>query len=141
MRPRSIANRWSALLAAALATAAPASAHHSIAAAYDGGKRLTLDASVVEFHFVNPHPFLVVDVLAQDGTRESWRLEMDNRGELKEIGVTPDTFRPGDRVVVSGSAGRTEPRTLYLFRLDRAADGLRYEQMGYTPRITTRRGR
>ena len=64
MRPRSIANRWSALLAAALATAAPASAHHSIAAAYDGGKRLTLDASVVEFHFVNPHPFLVVDVLA-----------------------------------------------------------------------------
>ncbi|HEX5046172.1 MAG TPA: DUF6152 family protein [Gammaproteobacteria bacterium] len=133
------ANRSIWVAAAGLAAAvAPASAHHSIAAAYDSAKRLTLEAAIAEFHFVNPHPFLVVEVTREDGTRESWRLEMDNRRELADIGITSETFRAGDRVVVQGNAGRTEPRTLYVYRLDRAADGLRYEQLGYSPRITRR---
>jgi hypothetical protein len=126
------------LCGAGLAVVAPANAHHSIAAAYDSGKHLTLEGSIAEFHFVNPHPFLIVDVLKDGGAPESWRLEMDNRRELVDIGITADTFRPGDRVVVSGSAGRTEPRTLYVQRLDRRDDGLRYEQLGYSPRLTTR---
>jgi len=135
------ANRIPWLLAASIAAAAvPANAHHSIVAAYDSAKRLTLEGGIAEFHFVNPHPFLIIEVTAEGGARESWRLEMDNRRELAEIGITPDTFRAGDRVVVQGNAGRTEPRTLYLYRLDRAADGLRYEQLGYSPKIT-RRGR
>ena len=138
---RRSANRLSELLAAGFVLAAvPATGHHSIAAAYDSAKRLTFEGAITEFHFVNPHPFLVVEVAGRDGMRESWRLEMDNRHELAEIGITSDTFRPGDKVVVSGNAGRTEPRTLYLYRLDRAADGLRYEQLGYSPQIT-RRGR
>jgi|KBSSwiStaDraftv2_1062776.scaffolds.fasta_scaffold919022_1 hypothetical protein len=138
---RTRTDRSIALLIVSLAAGgAPANAHHSIAAAYDSAKHLTLEGAIAEFHFVNPHPFLVIDVTAQNGVRESWRLEMDNRSELAEIGITSDTFRPGDRVVVSGNAGRTEPRTLYLYRLDRAADGLRYEQVGYSPKIT-RRGR
>jgi hypothetical protein len=131
------ASRSIALLAvSSAAVCVPANAHHSIAAAYDSAKRLTLEGAVAEFHFVNPHPFLVIDVPTRDGARESWRLEMDNRHELADIGITSDTFRPGDRVVVSGNAGRTEPRTLYLYRLDRASDGLRYEQVGYSPKLT-----
>jgi hypothetical protein len=126
------------LCGASFAAVAPASAHHSIASVYDSGKHLTLEGSIAEFHFVNPHPFLIVDVPKDDGAPESWRLEMDNRRELVDIGITADTFRPGDRVVVSGSAGRTEPRTLYVQRLDRRDDGLRYEQLGYSPRLTTR---
>jgi hypothetical protein len=133
---RGRANRSVCLLATTLAAVMPASAHHSIAAVYDSAKRLTLEASVTEFHFVNPHPFLVVDVPGRGGAPESWRLEMDNRWELSEIGITSDTFRPGDRVVVSGSAGRTQPRTLYLLRLDRTLDGLRYEQIGFSPHVT-----
>ncbi|HZF30188.1 MAG TPA: DUF6152 family protein [Gammaproteobacteria bacterium] len=134
-------NRSIWLLAASLAAAVPANAHHSIAAIYDSAKRLTLEGSVTEFHFVNPHPFLIVDVPGGGGAPESWRLELDNRWELSEIGITSDTFRPGDRVVVSGSAGRTQPRTLYLLRLDRAHDGLRYEQIGYSPHISTQPNR
>ena len=42
----------------------------------------------------------------------------------------------GDRVVVTGSLGRTEPRTLYIRQLDRPADGFRYEQVGSTPRVS-----
>jgi hypothetical protein len=60
---------------------------------------------------------------------------MDNRFELAEIGITGATFRAGDRVHVTGSPGRKEARILYLWKLERARDGLRYEQIGYTPYI------
>ena len=62
---------------------------------------------------------------------------MDNRFELADIGMTSATLKPGDRVVVTGSLGRTEPRTLYIRQLDRPADGFRYEQVGSRPRVNT----
>ena len=113
-----------------------AHAHHSIAAVYDSSRQQRLEGVVAEFLFVNPHPFVVVTVAA-GGAEESWRLEMDNRFELQGIGMTSETLRPGDRVVVTGSVGRTEPRTLYIRQLDRPADGFRYEQVGSRPRVNT----
>jgi hypothetical protein len=113
-----------------------AHAHHSIAAVYDGSRRQRLEAVVAEFRFVNPHPFVIVTVEA-DGAQLQWRLEMDNRFELAEVGMTESTLKPGDRVVVTGSVGRIEPRTLYIRQLDRPADGFRYEQVGSRPRVST----
>ena len=115
-----------------------AQAHHSIAAVYDSARQQRLEAVVTEFQFVNPHPFVIVTVEA-DGAEESWRLEMDNRFELAGVGMTDTTLKPGDRVVVTGSLGRTEPRILYVRQLDRPADGFRYEQVGSRPRVSTTR--
>ncbi len=127
--------RLSLALAAVLLAAAGANAHHSISAVYDGARQVTIEGEVTSFEFVNPHPFLVIAVGTGGDERESWRLEMDNRFELAAIGVTGDTLKPGDVVIVSGSAGRTAPRSLYIRRLDRPADGFRYEQVGSRPRI------
>jgi len=113
-------------------------AHHAISAVYDSRRPVTIDGLVAEFHLVNPHPYLIIDVVSDEGTREQWRGELDNRHELVAIGVTAATFKPGDRVVARGSAGRTEPRSLYVLRLDRAADGFWYEQAGQSPRIRRR---
>ena len=129
-----------AILGAALCLASLAAhAHHSIAAVYDGSRQQRLEAVVAEFQFVNPHPFVIVTV-ATGGAEESWRLEMDNRFELQGVGMSAETLKPGDRVVVTGSLGRTEPRTLYIRRLDRPADGFRYEQVGSRPRVGNVRG-
>ena len=125
-----------AIVGAALGLASVAAhAHHSIGAVYDGSRQQRLEAVVAEFNFVNPHPFLIVTVEA-GGAEESWRLEMDNRSELAGIGMTKATLKPGDRVVVTGSLGRTEPRTLYIRQLDRPADGFRYQQVGSRPRVS-----
>jgi hypothetical protein len=115
-----------------------AQAHHSIAAVYDASRQQRLEGVVSEFQFVNPHPFVIVSVEA-GGAAESWRLEMDNRFELQGVGMTEASLKPGDRVVVTGSLGRTEPRTLYIRQLDRPADGFRYEQVGSRPRVSTAR--
>lgn len=110
-------------------------AHHSFANIYDSGQTVTLNGTVREFLFVHPHPFLVVDVLNQAGERQTWRAEMDNRFELEDIGMTAGTFRPGDSVIVSGNPGRSQPLILYLWRLERPADKLRYQQTGGTPSL------
>jgi hypothetical protein len=125
--------------AALVFTSLAAHAHHSIAAVYDGSRQQRLEAVVSEFQFVNPHPFVIVTVAA-NGAEESWRLEMDNRFELQGVGMSAETLRPGDRVIVMGSLGRNEPRTLYIRQLDRPADGFRYEQVGSRPRVSTVRG-
>jgi len=125
-------------LAAALllaAAAAPVAAHHSISAVYNSQKQVTLTGSVREFAFVNPHPWIGLDVPGDDGRVERWRLELDNRWELVDVGMKADTFKEGDAVVARGSAGRDGAHAIYVLRLDRAADGLHYEQRGQSPSI------
>jgi hypothetical protein len=116
-----------------------ASAHHSFGGVYDRSRNVSLEGVVTEFLFVHPHPFLVIRVTPAHGPTESWRAEMDNRFELADIGVTAQTFKAGDRVRISGSPGRSAPRILYLWKLERDSDGLRYEQVGATPRIERRK--
>jgi uncharacterized protein DUF6152 len=121
----------------ALAAPAAALAHHSISGVYDSGRQVTIDGRVVEFQFVNPHPVLIVAPMGGgEAAGEPWRLEMDNRYELADIGVTAMTFKPGEHVIATGSAARDESHSLYLMKLHRPADGLRYEQIGYSPHIT-----
>jgi hypothetical protein len=120
----------------ALATPVAALAHHSISGVYDSSRQVTIDGHIVEFQFVNPHPVIVVAPSGAEAANGPWRLEMDNRYELADIGVTAKTFRPGEHVVATGSAARDESRSLYLMKLDRPSDGLRYEQIGSSPHIT-----
>jgi hypothetical protein len=122
-------------VAALSALAVAAEAHHSIAGMYDQSQRVTLDGVISQFQFVNPHPFVVVDVTT-NGTTQSWKAELDNRWELVDVGLTPTTFKAGDRVVVSGSPGRDRTPLLYVWRLERPADGFLYEQVGTSPRVS-----
>ena len=123
------------VLAAAVAAAPLAGAHHAIAPLYDGGKPIKLEGVVVDFQFVNPHPFLTIEVEDRTRGREQWRLDMDNRFELAGIGMTTATFQKGERVVAAGGPARDGSRSLYVRRLDRPQDGFWYEQVGGSPRM------
>jgi hypothetical protein len=129
--------RWLISGALLLAVDGAADAHHSIAGYYNTSRETTIDGVVAEFQFINPHPFVVVDV-RRTGAPERWELEMDNRFELAQIGFTETTLRPGDRVVVSGSPAHRESRRLYIQRLDRPADGFSYHQVGNRPQLRSR---
>ena len=119
--------------------ASAAQAHHSLSN-YDQGRNVRAEGVIEEYHFTNPHPFLLIGVTAPSGIHEIWRLEMDNLHELDEVGISKFTFKFGDRVTVSGWPDRKEPKEIYLRRLDRPSDGLRYEQIGLSPRLTYTRG-
>ena len=133
--------RWILSFAAGIAIPVLAAhAHHSISAVYDNDKQVTIEGTVAQFHFVNPHPYVTVDVKdAKDGSAQRWRLDMDNLWELAEVGMTNQTLKPGDRVVVTGSPARNQSQSLYIRKLDRPSDGFQYEQVGSSPRIRTQR--
>jgi hypothetical protein len=121
-------------LGALLAVTSLAGAHHSIAGMYNTSRDVKLDGTVAQFKFIQPHPYLLVDVL-RNGVTEQWHLELDNRFELAGIGITESTLKPGDRIVVSGSPAFREPQHLYVQRLERPADGFGFEQVNNTPRL------
>jgi hypothetical protein len=127
--------RLLSLAAAVAASVMTVQAHHSIAGAYDTNRQVKLEGTVTEFHFVNPHPYVTMQVNNVDGSAQQWRLEMDNRWELSDVGMHKDTLKAGDRIVVSGNPAAAQAQGLYIRRLDRPADGFRYEQVGTSPRI------
>jgi hypothetical protein len=57
--------------------------------------------------------------------------EWANPNRLAQQGITRDTLRPGDRVVVVGSPGRrAHEYTLHLKSIERPADGWRWRGRG-----------
>ena len=97
--------------AAVLACAAfPAGAHHSTAI-YDSDHPIELAGTVVEWQFVNPHCFIILEVADDAGGTKHWSLEGGNTAGLFRRGWTPETLKPGDRIQLtvrplrSGSPG------------------------------------
>jgi hypothetical protein len=112
-----------------------AQAHHSIAGFYDSRRQATVDGVVTQFQFVSPHPMLSIK---DTRSAQLWILEMDNRREMEDIGMTAETLKPGDRLVVTGSLARREGNRMYIDRLERPADGYAFEQVGSRPRLRRR---
>ena len=121
------------MLGMAVIAIAPIAGHHSLSE-YEAARQLTLTVVVREFHFVNPHPYLIADTKV-GSLSAGWRLELDNRFELVQIGMTASTFAAGEQLLVTGRPGRDQKPILYVRELDRPADGFRYEQLSSSPRI------
>jgi prepilin-type processing-associated H-X9-DG protein len=106
MKPKSFGV---AVLLSAL-TAFPASAHHS-GAMFDLQKSVTVDGTVKEFQWTNPHSWLQVMILDGSGQAQEWSLELGPLVGLERAGWKKKSLEPGDKVKVAihpmrdGSAG------------------------------------
>jgi hypothetical protein len=85
--------------AAGLALAAmPALAHHSFAM-FDQSKLMTLEGTVHEFQWTNPHSFIELDVGA--GSRaQRWSIELNSPNNLTRQGWRRTSLKAGDRISV-----------------------------------------
>ena len=79
--------------------ALPARAHHGVAPHYDDSKQVTIDGTVSEFQFINPHSFVYLRVVG-DGKEAIWHCEMASRSVLARNGLTLDTFAVGKHVTI-----------------------------------------
>jgi len=89
-----------ALLVATVGFLPPASAHHSYAM-FDANNLVTLDATVKEFQWTNPHSWLQVIIVNKKGITEEWSLELGASVVLHRAGWKPHSLSPGDKVKVS----------------------------------------
>jgi hypothetical protein len=99
-------------------------AHHSFAATYLETQNVTVEGELVEFLFRNPHSFVQLKVTEKDGTMVRYAVEWGGIGQLGQQGVTRDTFKPGDHLVISGAPGRNpEDHRVRMVSLLRPRDG------------------
>jgi len=78
-------------------SAIPAFAHHSFAM-FDAEKSLTLEGTVKEFQWTNPHSWILIMVNNAQGQPEQWAIEMGGPGGLARQGWVPKTLTPGMKV-------------------------------------------
>ena len=79
----------------------PASAHHSFAM-FDAAKTVTLEGTVKEFEWTNPHSWLRVTVNdPKTGKAVLWALELSSPARLTTMGMHSNSVKAGDNVTVT----------------------------------------
>ena len=95
------------------AVSTPALAHHSFAM-FAVDKTITLNGTVKEFEWVNPHSWLHVTIVNDSGSPEEWAFEMGSPGQLASRGWAKDSVKVGDKIAITahpmkdGSHGGSE---------------------------------
>ena len=98
--------------------------HHSIGATYDQQKEIKLEGKLVQFLFRNPHAFVHIEAPDQDGTMQRWSVEWGGAAQLSAQGVSRDTFKIGDVVIITGNPGRNPAdHRVKMNTLRRKSDG------------------
>ena len=86
---------------AVAAFTASALAHHSFAM-FDQQQTVTVQGTVKEFEWVNPHAWLRVMVKDEKtGTPALWALELSSPSRLVTMGMRADSVKAGDAVSVT----------------------------------------
>jgi hypothetical protein len=88
-------------------------AHHGIIN-FDMNREIDVTGVVTRLAFVNPHSWLHFDVTGPDGRVTSWRCELRGATVLRRSGWSPDMFKRGTRVRITGAPDRFEPNICYL---------------------------
>ena len=85
-------------------------AHHSTNGIYDEKTEIQLTGKVKEWHFINPHPSLVLEVMGADGKPQEWDISYGGSAvtHLMRRGYTAETFKSGDELTFKGNPAKLE---------------------------------
>ena len=116
---------------AALALGTTAVAHHSYGATYDMNKEVKLEGKLVQFVYRNPHSFVTLQAPDANGVMQRWAIEWSGTGQLGGQGVTRESLRAGDAIVIVGRPSRvTGELRLLMVSLKRPSDGFSWGSRG-----------
>lgn len=100
------AKLWSLVVViATICCSSVAYAHHSFAL-FDRSKLLTLNGTVREWTWANPHTWLTVVVRKANGTEEEWALVGSSPNMMSRWGWNAADIKVGDKVMVDIHPGR-----------------------------------
>jgi len=96
--------RWtglwrSACCAVLVLAAGPSFAHHSFAM-FDSSKETSLQGTVKEFQWTNPHSFIELTTSNDAGGTDLWSIELNSPNNLKRQGWKSTSIKPGDKVTL-----------------------------------------
>lgn len=97
-----------AALVAALCIATIAGAHHSFAPHFDIKKPVSISGKVTEFEGRNPHSYLHIEAVDENGRTQQYVCESHGVTQLTRNGITPRMLKPGTEVRIEGSQSRND---------------------------------
>jgi len=97
-----------AALAATVLFGAPALAHHS-QAEFDASKEILIKGTIVRLEWKNPHMYLIVETVGEDGKRQLVQGEGLAITQALVDGLHKEDLPPGARVVVRANPNRGGP--------------------------------
>jgi hypothetical protein len=104
-----------------IATAGPVAAHHS-PVMFDMTKSVTIEGTVVEFSWTNPHSSIQLDVPNASGAMERWGVEMGSPNSMVKAGWKSTILKAGDHVSVTVRPMKSRERG-GMFMSIKLADG------------------
>jgi len=97
-----------------LLASTPLLAHHGAAAAFDVTKTITVQGTMTEFLFVNPHVQLYFERKNDKGDIEKWQGALTAPSKLSRAGWNKRTLQPGDQVKVTGNPARNGSNSIWI---------------------------
>jgi hypothetical protein len=83
-------------------------AHHSWNTVFSEDKPLVLRGAISKVELVNPHAWIWIDVKGSDGAIQKWGVEGGPPNGLIRNGITKDSLKIGEELIVHGYGARDE---------------------------------
>lgn len=102
-------------------------AHHSFAATYFLDRTATVEGTVAQFLFRNPHSFVHIEVKDESGKVTRYAAEWAAGTQLTQQGVGREALKVGDFVRATGNPGRSAAdNRMRLTSIERPSDGWKW---------------
>ncbi len=79
-----------------------AEAHHAFAAEFDADAPVLLRGHITRVEWVNPHTWIHIDAMYDDGEPIAWMVEGGTPNTLLRAGLNRNTLQPGTEIIVRG---------------------------------------
>lgn len=102
-------------------------AHHSVVGQFDLSKSVTLKGTIAKVDWINPHPYVHLDVNEPNGKVTTWALSAIPIALMRKGGITKETLsgKPGEIVTVAAHPALNGRRLAWVTRIT-YADGHYY---------------
>ena len=95
-----------ALVLGVSAMTSSAFAHHSFAPHFDASKPVSISGTVKEFEARNPHSYVHIDAVDENGRTHEYICESNGWTQLNRNGLSPAMLKAGTKIRVTGSLSR-----------------------------------
>jgi len=86
--------------------ATAAHAHHAFSTEFDVERPLTLEGKVTKVELINPHSWIHIEVVDENGDAVTWMVEGGSPNALVRRGITKASIPIGSELVVRGYGAR-----------------------------------
>jgi hypothetical protein len=81
-------------------------AHHAFATEFDVGRPVSLEGKVTKVELINPHSWIHIEVVDENGEAVTWMIEGGSPNALVRRGITKAAIPIGSELVIRGYQAR-----------------------------------